>query len=198
MPKRTLGLIIVLITITGGLVLLSVSNLKPTSPTVPSGKQTASYAKTTLTILPTPKSVGKNLYEVPVTIDSKNKVSAVQLELTFDPKALSNVDISTGTFFKSPTVLLKKVNTETGRITYAFGLGLGQDTVSGTGTVAVIRFSPNVGFKTTQINFLPRTQVAAIDQRRSVLSTSTSALINLEALSPVTSATPTTASRSGE
>ncbi|MCL4354736.1 cohesin domain-containing protein [Patescibacteria group bacterium] len=186
MPKRTIALILVLIAITAGLVLLSVSNLKgPSSPQIIPGKeQVATYAKTTLAISPTATKVtGENLYEVPVMIESTNKVSAVQLELVYDPKAISAVDVVVGDYFKNPTVLLKKIDEKTGRITYAFGLGLGQDTVTGAGTVAKIRFSPNPGFRTTQINFLPKTQVSAIDQRKSVLKSSTSAVINLEALS---------------
>ncbi len=194
MPRRTIALIIVLVVITAGLVLLSVSNLKgPSSPEITPGKQqVADYTKTTLAISPTATKVaGTSLFEVPVIIESENKVSAVQLELTYDPKALSGVDVVAGDYFKNPTVLLKKIDEKTGRITYAIALGLGQDTVTGSGTVAIIRFSLNPGFRTTQLNFLPKTQVAAIDQRRSVLKSSTSAVINLEALSTSEESTTT-------
>lgn len=198
MPKRTIALIVILIGVTVGLVLLSVYTGKtPTTPTPEPGKEQVSFTKTTLVLSNDPTKVaGSNSYEVPVTINSENKVSAVQLELTYDPKALSNVDIVTGTYFTDPTVLLKKIDEKTGRITFAFGLGLGQNTVTGSGTVALIRFRPNVGFKTTEINFLPKTQVSAIDQRRSVLKAATSALINLEKLTPG-GASPSTATGSG-
>lgn len=202
MPKRTIVLIIFLIAVTAGLVLLSVYNTKtPTAPTItPGTQQVAAYAKTTLVISNSPTKIvdSANLYELPVLIKSENKVSAVQLELTYDPKALSNVDISAGSFFKEPTVLLKKIDDKTGRITFAFGLNLGQNTVTGSGTVALIKFSVNPGYKTTEINFLPKTQVAAIDQRKTVLKSSTSAVINLEALfAPGTSTIVPSATSSG-
>jgi len=84
-----------------------------------------------------------------------NKLTAIQMELSYDPKAITNVDVLPGTFFSDPVVLLKKVDQATGRISYAIAIKANQDAVSGKGTVAIIQFEPVKGstLTTTSISF---------------------------------------------
>jgi len=183
MPKRTLALIIFLIAATVGLVVLSVYN-KPSVPPPPVKKAVIpAYVQTTIslsnTITPVAASPGQFQTEAIISTGS-NKVTAAQLELTYDPKALSNVTITPGTFIKEPTVLLKKVDPTLGRITLAMGVGMGDSGVSGSGQIATITFTPTPGYKTTQINFLPTTGVSAEGVLKSVLKTTTDAVITFE------------------
>lgn len=110
-------------------------------------------------------------YSIPVNIETgKNKVNAVQLELQYDPKVLTNVAVSPGAFFKNPVVLLSQIDVKTGRITYAFGIGLKDQGVMGKGVVVTLSFEVKSATpQQTSILFLPKTLVTAEDTTKSVL-----------------------------
>jgi|WetSurMetagenome_2_1015567.scaffolds.fasta_scaffold06078_8 hypothetical protein len=181
MSKRTLFLIFALFITT--IVLLAIAVYQPQTP------------KTTTQITPTPReaieqtvlSIGNPSiaaptassspllrssglsYSIPIRISTgKNKVTAVQLELQYDPLILVNVELSPGPFFASPTALLNLIDNKTGRISYA--LGIATSGASGNGIVANLNFSvKNKNPQDTAIIFLPKTLVVAEGRSESVL-----------------------------
>jgi hypothetical protein len=176
MPRKTLVLIVFLAIVTTGLLILALIPVK----TTPKSTVIITDAQTDLSFSAPIISSGSARWSNVEIATGKNKVTAVQLELTFDPKALTNVDIAPGTFFTNPAILLKKIDRVNGRITYAFGIGLGQKAVTGQGTLAVVTFIPVAGkTDSTSINFLPKTEVAAQGQNMSVLKKSSGTTISL-------------------
>jgi len=136
----------------------------------------AANAHTVLSLVPNPVTVAPGQKgEVDVNIDaSTNKVTAVQLELTYDPTVLTNVKVTSGPLFPNPAVLINKNDTKTGRITYAFGITPNGKTVQGTGSVATISFTArNVSGKQSAITLLPETLVTAQGVASSVLKSAT-------------------------
>lgn len=182
MSKRTLFLIFSLFIITSVLLVLALyapSNPKPvqivTPPKEPIEQTVLSFGAP---VVATSSSATNVNYSVPVNIETgKNKVTAIQLELQFDPKVLTNVVITPGSFFKNPTELLNQIDTKTGRISYAVGVGLTDQGVMGKGVVVTITSgakaesdSAKAGLpQQTSIIFLPKTLVTAEGTTASVL-----------------------------
>lgn len=110
-------------------------------------------------------------YSMPVNISTgKNKVTAVQLELQYDPKILTNMAITSGPFFTKSDVLLNKIDTENGRISYAIIIGLTDEGVVGDGVVVNLTFSTSALVPAkTKITFLSKTKVTAEGISESVL-----------------------------
>lgn len=112
-------------------------------------------------------------YSLPINISTgKNKVTAVQLELQYDPRILTNVTVVSGPFFTNPEILLNQIDFKAGRISYAFGVGLEEEGIIGQGTVATLNFSINESAEETAILFLPKTLVTAEGISESVLKQS--------------------------
>jgi hypothetical protein len=180
MPKKTFLLIVLLVVITVCLLVLA---LIPTFnvPTKTKPVANLDYAQTSLSfsnpVVATPSGYSTNV----LISTGKNKVTVAQLEITYDPKVLTNVDIAPGTFFPTPTVLLKKVDAVNGRISYVLGIGLGSTPVTGKGTVATLNFSTVGGTDSakTPINFEPKTTVNAVNYAQSVLLKSTGVLFSI-------------------
>lgn len=183
MPAKTLILVVILAAI--AILLLSFAfkqkNALVQTPNNPTGVQ-ASPAHTTLSLSSNPKLIGSS-YTDDVTIDSgANIVTGVQLELTYDPKVLTAVDVTPGTFFENSNVLIKKIDTVNGRITYALGVALGEKGKSGIGVIASLHFALVPGPSlpvTTVISFLPKTQVSAQETVQSVLKETSDANLTL-------------------
>ena len=108
-------------------------------------------------------------------------MTAVQLEVAYDPKAVSNVRVTQGAFFTNPVVLLNANDTTTGRISFALGIAPAQEPVNGKGTVATISFTPNPAATATQteIQLLPKSLVSARGIAASVLKQATGSTITL-------------------
>ena len=87
--------------------------------------------------------------------------TAVQLEMSFDPKMVSNIAITPGDFVKGWSVLIKNIDYTNGRISFAIGMPLGASGIKGMGTVAHLSFT-ETGAKgqTIQITMLPKTLVS--------------------------------------
>ena|ERR1035437_2090897 len=122
--KRTYLLILLLALIATGLLAIAFIP-KVNAPVTTTVKPIQSPVQTTLVISSEPiqDKVNPLKYTVDVAIDSgQDNVTAVQLELSYNPKALTNVDIAPGTFFNNPNILLKKIDPVNGRITYALGV----------------------------------------------------------------------------
>lgn len=174
MSKRTLFLIFALFLI--AFVLLAMALYQPQAPKVTPVKTVVkeSVAQTVLSFGNSSlvaSSASTLSYSIPVNISTgKNKVTAVQLELQYDPEILTNIIISPGSFFTKPDVLLNQIDTKTGRISYAFGVGLADEGVVGKGTIANLTFSTKTKTPArTTITFLPKTLVTAQGINESVL-----------------------------
>ncbi len=190
MSRRTLILIVVLIIATAVLLAIALTPVRPPAPAPTKPSAVLPYAYTTLKINSSPvifsspvSSISAKTYTTDVTIDTgNNKVTAVQLELSFDPKLITNVDIKPGSFFVNPTELLKKINNQEGSVSYAIAGGLltGNRSVKGQGVVATISFE-EIGSadETTYIKFLPKTLVTAEGIDKSVLKTTVNAVFPL-------------------
>jgi len=198
MSRRTIILIIVLTAITAVLLALALTQRKkvPTTVTPQKPQAQVAYASTTLEISSSPVSSSsqsaKSSYTTDVTIDTGgDKVTAVQLELKYDPKAISNVAMKPGSFFTKPAELIKKVNSKDGTVSYALGINPGEKGVSGTGIAATITYTEIGQTGTyTQINFLPKTLVSAEGNDKSVLKKSIGALIMLGGNKTTTTSVP--------
>lgn len=173
--NRTLLLILLLIVSAAGLLALSLNLNKPASP-VPTP---VSIAQTTLEMFP-PVASTSGLLNSDIRVNtSSNAVSAVQVELSYDPKALGNVDITTGTFFKTPLELFKKIDTVNGRVSYAVGVGLREKGMSGRDVVATLSFTKLKTIGSTSISFLPKSLVTSEGISQSVLKSATGTTFDL-------------------
>lgn len=179
MSKKTLALIVFLFLVTAGLLYIALVNPnKKQTVTAPTPTPISVNAHTLLTIDKASATESSKLsqYTLAVHIDTAdNTVNSVQLELTYDPKALTNVTLAPGTFFQQPSPLLNNVDTTNGRISYALAEQIDLAGKQGSGTVALISFNVAPGFtgNTTTISFLPKTAVAADKILESVLKKTT-------------------------
>lgn len=184
MSIKTLSLIIALSVVAGVAVFIAVSPKNETQQGAPQASMpeptpTPNVAFTTLSLLPNPLAISTSSASVAVVIDTKtNKVTAVQLEISYDPKQLANVNIVQGTFFDNPIVLLKKIDPKKGLITFALAISPTQTAKMGTGNVAILTFTSNLSKETqTEIKVLPETLVTAEGVSSSVLKSSTGTTI---------------------
>ncbi len=183
MSKKTIALIIILLLITVGLLYLALApktqnvSLAPPAPTtVPSPTP---VAQTVLSFSPNSLIVASQSGSLDLTIDTgENSVTAVQVELAFDPGALSDIAITDGTFFKQASSLLKNIDAKNGKISYILAIppeGLPQ---KGKGSVATISFTTKlVSGRKTEVTFLPKTLVTANNVAVSVLRSTSNASI---------------------
>jgi hypothetical protein len=99
-----------------------------------------------------------------VTIGSDGEYpTSIQLELSYNPSALADMEIQPGKFLPNPQILLNQINPATGRISYALTLPTGQKPINKSGTVAILSFTPLTNLP-TKISFLPKTTVHAFNQ----------------------------------
>jgi hypothetical protein len=176
--NKSIILVVVLVILT--IILLFVSlNIKNGSPAPYAPKPTQiNAAQTSLSISDNLRAASASgTYETDVNIDSGgNKITGVQLSISYDPKVLTNVDVVPGTFLTDSAVISKQIDKDGGTITFLLGTTQGKKGVSGTGQIAVISFT-KVGDEDTNLSFLPDTLVSAEGFDQSVLDKTTSALI---------------------
>jgi hypothetical protein len=173
MSKKTLGLIIVLLILTIVLVFVALSTKQQQSQTTttpgatakPSNTPTPVAGHTILSMSPNPVTAGRGVPStVNVMIDTQgDSVRAIQLEIAYDPKALTNVTIKPGDFFPGAQALpVGGVNQTTGRITFAVTPANLRDAKSGKGTVATLTFYPTAAAATsTAITLLDKSLVTS-------------------------------------
>ncbi|MEK7517526.1 MAG: cohesin domain-containing protein [Patescibacteria group bacterium] len=183
MSKRTFSLIFTLFTVGFVLVMISLYNpssydkvKSPVSPTPTPTPEPLAQTELRFGVLesfpPVSSPNGEKItYSIPITISTnKNKITAVQLEMSYDPKVLTIISLSPGTFFPKPVTLLEKEDEDNGRISYAIGIAPNTPGIEGEGVVATLTFQTKSQFlKTTQISFLPKTLVTAEGSNQSVL-----------------------------
>lgn len=172
--SKKIELLIVLLLLISIPIGIGFFSLKPAEKTAPPIQQIPSpivNAQTILAFSPSPYTISSSSGSLNATIATgENMVTAVQLEITYDPKVLSDVTIVPGTFFENPLQLLKHIDSAKGKITYAFGAAPTAKAQKGSGTMAIITFTTNLapGEKTDLI-FSPKTLVTAEGVRSSVL-----------------------------
>lgn len=185
--NKTWILVAGLVILTAILLIVSLTskNFPPLSSSPKNAK--TDFAHTSLAISEDIRSSSvSGKYEADVTIDTdKDKVNGVQIELSYNPKTLTNVDIKPGSFFTDPTVLIKTIDTKNGVIRYALAIKPNEEMLKGMGTVATISFS-KVGISETTLNFLPQSQVSTRGLNQSVLKKTISGLISDPPASPKT------------
>jgi hypothetical protein len=180
-PIKTFLLIVVLALITGGLVALALVPKTPTKQeTAKVAKVTPNPIQTTLTISSTPiPQATASSYTTDIVINTgQNRVTSVQLELSYDPKVLTKVNINEGSFFTNPNIILKNIDPKNGRITFAISPADEMGAL-GQGILAKITFTAPKNIAPTRIDFLPKTKVSAEDTSESVLKSSVGALFSL-------------------
>lgn len=170
MSKRTLGLIIFLVILTVILLYIAIVPKKPQptpvaiSPTIIASITPKPVGHTTLSLLPNPLVVSSNSASIDVVVDSNgDQLTAVQAEISFDPKVITPTTITEGNFFNTPLELLKKIDVENGRISYAVATPPNAGSKSGKGTVATINFTinPQSTVNQTTLTLLPKSIATA-------------------------------------
>lgn len=185
MSKRTLTLIVALALVTFILVYIAVAP-----------KQTSQTPYKAMGPKPTPVAASR-LYMYPTTVTASpagtvdvmlnstyNKVTAVQLEITYDPKSLTSVDIvptaTSSSLIANPVVLIKNIDTVKGTISFAVAVPPSGKAMNGLGSIATISFRTVPGATgTTSLSFTPKTLVTAQGVSSSVLKESIGATIML-------------------
>jgi hypothetical protein len=185
-PLKTLLLIIFLTIIAFGLIALALyknsSNKKNPTPVVKNAvpQEKVSPAQTTLTISSTLiKLSTPSAYSSEITINTgQNAVNEVQLEILYDPKVLTKVDITAGKFFTDPKIILKNIDKDNGRITFALGIQDHQNGLVGQGALAKLSFLSLIKTGSTSAVLLPKTQARADNIAESVLKTTIDGLFS--------------------
>lgn len=185
MSKRTLILIVFLLVLTGFFVYLAVSQNQqkpaPVAKVTPTAKPQVAF--TTIALMPQTLSLSSRSGSLNIVINThgeKNKVTAVQLELSYDPKSLSSVTLTPGPFLPAAAPLINTVDAQQGKITYALVIPPSGQGKSGEGVVATIAFqSLLTAGASTEITVLPTTLITAEGIPESVLAKGTGATISV-------------------
>ena len=199
MPKKTLALITGLVIVTIILFIVALragQQQQATTATAPSPMAQHPTpmvpAHTVLKLGPNPLAVAPGTTStVNITMDtSDNDVTAVQLELGYDPNIVSILKVAPGPLFTTqPVVLIDKNDPKDGRYTYAFGITPSAQPVTGNGVVATVTFMTKVGTlgKETQIGLLPTSLVTARGVAQSVLKSASGTVVTVgsAAVAPV-------------
>ncbi|MBA3723447.1 MAG: hypothetical protein H0W89_00945 [Candidatus Levybacteria bacterium] len=190
MPRKTLALITGLVVVTVILFVVALrAGQQQNAPSTPQPTGVAQQpeptipAFTVLALSPNPVTVAPGQQgTAQVTIDtSENDVTAVQLELGYDPNVLTNVKVLPGTLIANPAVLIDKNDPAAGRYTYAFGITPNGTPVKGTGVVATVTFTVKAGTagQQSQLGLLPTTLVTARGVAESVMKSGTGTIITV-------------------
>jgi len=128
-------------------------------------------AYTNIYLSPNPLTITSNQSSVNIQLDSKeNNLTAVQLELSYNPKALTNVDIKPSDFFNNPVILARKVDSVNGKIILALASQPAETSTQKVGTIAIITFNSKLGSgQKTEIQPTGKNLVAASGINNSVL-----------------------------
>lgn len=162
--NKTPILIIGLTVLTVLLVMVALAPKQTLTPPAPTPKTVVNPADTTLSMsLASTSATTSTNKSVDINISTgKNKVNAVQFELSYDPTVITNVDIVKGPFLDKSLEIYKKIDTTNGRISLALGTPIGSSAYSGDGVAAVISYTPLSTTKSVEIKFLPKTVVTAL------------------------------------
>ena len=201
MPKKTTILIIVLLLFTAGLIYIAVK----TEQQNPEQIEEETISEEELTdLVPTinpqtqisfspavidTSTSSQNPQTVSITANTNGQtISGIQLELSYDPAVLTNVEIEpaeNNLFGPNPSVLINSVDPALGRISFAITLpSLDSEEVSGNSNIATITFTPLQNrVQNTQIVVLPKTTVRSLKSTNSLLQNSMPLNINFSTTS---------------
>lgn len=183
MSKKTIALILSLVAITVILFLMTVSvknSVNKPVPKVPAIPvlQTYLVMNPGTTTLP---ANGKGT--IAIVMDTRtNEVNAVQLDISYDPKILTNIAIEPSGYFTGGEILLNKIDKKNARIILFMGVPHNQPSFKGKSTIATISFTvlPTLNKNVrTYLAFTPRTIVSAKGINISVIKQATGTIINL-------------------
>lgn len=191
MSKRTIALIAILSVITVLLIILAVkqNTLQTSNSTkqtdqqaerankaVPMVSKAPQVAFSTLSFSPSPLTLSSASASVDVVVDShgdKNKVTAVQLELSYDPQMITSVVVAPGSFFKNPLVFPFRSG-KAGHVSFAVAIPPTGRGIAGKGVVAHITFQAKLsGGQNTKMELVSGTKIAAEGVVPSVLKGTT-------------------------
>ncbi|MDO8452838.1 MAG: cohesin domain-containing protein, partial [bacterium] len=128
----------------------------------PAVSQAQEQQEKTTTLTVSASTVGSAV----IKIDSdRDKVAAIKLHLSFDPKAIKVDSINPGSFFTKTSILQKVVDNKTGNIEFVFG---SMEPKAGMGDVAVIKYS-ELKESSELPKILQETEVSAIGKTYNVL-----------------------------
>lgn len=188
MSRQTILLIILLFLLT--VVLLMVASPKKSSVPLQEIQRvpTTSVApsQVVLSLSPNPLVISSQSATIDVTIDTGvSNATAVQLELLYDPKMVTSIDVSPASFFANPMTLIKNIDRKNGRVSFAFGISPTGSPRKGTGTVATVTVKTSLrpGQQTT-LSFSPKTIVTAAGSSTSVLKSSVGTTIIYPQITP--------------
>ena len=108
---------------------------------------------------------------VNIAINTNQIPKVIQLEMSYDPHLLFNVNILPGNYFVNPEIVLENIDAKNGRISYA----LKGDSINKEASIAAtISFNPvNYGSeKLAEIYFLPKTLIRGDNEKIKLDSTS--------------------------
>lgn len=190
-PLKTIVLIVILALIAISLVYVAfLSKDAPLRQIVQkTSQEETNLADTSLSIEESIKAEEGNDYSSTVKINTgKNGVIGVQLELYYDPTLITNVTVTPLDFFPQAVEVLKKVDQQNGRISYALTVSPGEEAVKGMGELVKISYTP-IGTEgvNSVINFLPKTEVSGDTTAGSLLKLTSDGEINIEPSSSTTS-----------
>lgn len=184
MARKTLTLIIVLLILASGLLYLAFrSNQKDSAtiaPPIVSPQPTPTpVAQTVLSLSPNPLVVASQSGSLALNIDTgANLVTAVQVELSYDPNIFAVTDIVAGTFFDDPITLLKKIDAANGKASYVLATSPAAKAQKGKGIIATLSFTTTIASgQKTQVSFTKKTLVTAEGAQESVLKATEAATI---------------------
>jgi hypothetical protein len=193
MERKTFALIsgLVLVTVVLFLIALKTNNKQTTQVNVaPSAAPQQAATPTTvlghavLALSPNPVSVAPgSTGSVDLMLDAQeHPVTAVQLELKYDPAVIGNVQVTPGSMFQNPGLVLGKDDPAAGTYRYMIGIRPHQATLQGTGVVAKITFTAKRGtVKQTTLDVLPSSIVTATGVATSVLGKYTGTTVEIGA-----------------
>ncbi|MBI3984487.1 MAG: hypothetical protein HY344_00900 [Candidatus Levybacteria bacterium] len=182
-PLKTIILIVVLAIVAVSLVYVAFfTDNSPLKQIIEKSQEVKNPAETILAIDENAKDEETGEYYSIVTVDTgTNNINGVQLELYFDPALLTNVTVTPLDFFPQSVELLKKVDQQSGRISYALTVSPGESAVNGKGNLVKISYTPIGNAQISSvINFLPKTEASGEGTAASLLKETHDGSINIE------------------
>lgn len=185
MSKTTIALLIILLLFLGFLAFviygikqspIITSLTKPLISRLKPAHATLSFSTNKLAV-----NLGQTVTVDVLIHDPNLDPNVVQLELGYDPTAITIDEITPGTFFTNPVVALQTIDPDTGRISYALrcpnaqaSQSLNNCLNSSSSTLAKITLSinPYTIKNTTTISFFPKTVIRTGNGRNLTVKTS--------------------------
>jgi len=190
MPKKTTILVIILAIVTVILLVLAVTESRNQNTQQTNAVPTQKPVERTAQIFFNPGNISATTgttQSVDLILNSGNSdIAGVQVELQYDPKALTNVkilpDVTASSFFgSSVNVLFNEPKPDAGTLEFAMGIPPTGTSRKGSGKIATLTFQKLAGTVSTSttISFKDHTLVTIMQSQQSVLKDTTPLVVNL-------------------